>query len=84
MNENPKITAKELIENLYRDCEKGTLKNSFNKLKKIDLLIIDELGHFMMDKEKESIFFQLIRHRYEKKFSHNNYQYTIRKLESNI
>jgi len=60
------VTAKELIENLYRDYEKGTLKNSFNKLKKIDLLIIDELGHFMMDKEKESIFFQLIRHRYEK------------------
>ncbi|WP_243129226.1 IS21-like element helper ATPase IstB [Hathewaya massiliensis] len=60
------ITAKDLIENLYRDYEKGTLKNSFNKLKKIDLLIIDELGHFMMDKEKESIFFQLIRHRYEK------------------
>lgn len=60
------ITAKELIENMYRDYEKGTLKNSFNKLKKIDLLIIDELGHFIMDKEKESIFFQLIRHRYEK------------------
>lgn len=61
------ITAKELIENLYKDYERGTLKNSFNKLKKIDLLIIDELGHFMMDKEKESIFFQLIRHRYEKR-----------------
>ncbi|WP_242976758.1 IS21-like element helper ATPase IstB [Clostridium cochlearium] len=60
------ITAKDLIENLYRNYEKGTLRNSFNKLKKIDLLIIDELGHFMMDKEKESIFFQLIRHRYEK------------------
>lgn len=60
------ITAKDLIENLYREYEKGTLKNSFNKLKRIDLLIIDELGHFMMDKEKESIFFQLIRHRYEK------------------
>lgn len=61
------VTAKELIENLYRDYEKGTLKHSFNKLKKIDLLIIDELGHFIMDKEKESIFFQLIHHRYEKK-----------------
>lgn len=60
------VTAKELIENLYKDYERGTLKSSFNKLKKIDLLIIDELGHFIMDKEKESIFFQLIRHRYEK------------------
>lgn len=60
------ITAKDLIDNLYKDYEKGNLKKSFSKLKKIDLLIIDELGHFMMDKEKESIFFQLIRHRYEK------------------
>ena len=33
----------------------------------MDLLIIDDLGYLKMDKEKESIFFQLIRQRYEKK-----------------
>jgi DNA replication protein DnaC len=42
------------------------LKLEFKKLSKIDLLIIDELGYLKMNKEKESIFFQPIRHKYEK------------------
>ena len=36
------------------------------KLNKIDLLIIDELSYIKMDKERESLFFQIIRQRYEK------------------
>lgn len=59
-------TAQEFIESLYKCYLDGTLKSKFKKLEKIDLLIIDELGHFKMDKEKESIFFQIIRQRYEK------------------
>jgi DNA replication protein DnaC len=47
--------------------EKGTLRQRLKKLSKVDLLIIDDLGYLKMDKEKESIFFQLIRQRYEKK-----------------
>jgi DNA replication protein DnaC len=35
-------------------------------LNKVQLLIIDELSYVKMDKEKESIFFQVIRQRYEK------------------
>ena len=42
------------------------LKQNLIKLSKVNLLIIDELGYLKMDKEKESIFFQLIRQRYEK------------------
>lgn len=60
------VTAQEFIESLYKCYQDGTLKSKFKKLEKIDLLIIDELGHFKMDKEKESIFFQIIRQRYEK------------------
>lgn len=60
------VTASELIDDLFRAYENGTLKIKFKRLSKVDLLIIDELGHFKMDKEKESIFFQLIRQRYEK------------------
>jgi len=59
-------TAQELVEDLYKAYIDGTLKTKFKKLSKINLLIIDELGYLKMDKEKESIFFQLIRHRYEK------------------
>jgi DNA replication protein DnaC len=60
------VTASELIDELFEAYKNGTFKIKFKKLSKIDLLIIDELGYFKMDKEKESIFFQLIRHRYEK------------------
>ena len=60
------VNAIELINNLSMAVTKGTLKQSLIKLSKIDLMIIDELGYLKMDKEKESIFFQLIRHRYEK------------------
>lgn len=33
---------------------------------KTDLLIIDELSYIKMDRERESLFFQIIRQRYEK------------------
>jgi len=59
-------TANDFIDDLYKSYIEGSLKSKFKKLEKIDLLIIDELGHFKMDKEKESIFFQVIRQRYEK------------------
>ena len=54
------------MDNLYKSYLEGNLENSFKALRKVDLLIIDELGHFQMSKEKESIFFQIIRQRYEK------------------
>jgi len=57
--------ASELIDELFEAYKTDSFKEKFNKLSKIDLLIIDELGYFKMDKEKESIFFQLIRQRYE-------------------
>ena len=59
--------AIELMDHLAKCLEKGTLRLQLKKLSKVDLLIIDDLGYLKMDKEKESIFFQLIRQRYEKK-----------------
>lgn len=59
--------AIELMDYLSECLEKGTLRHRLNKLAKVDLLIIDDLGYLKMGKEKESIFFQLIRQRYEKK-----------------
>lgn len=58
--------AVDLIDDLLKSANEGSLKKMLKKLSKIDLLIIDELGYLKMNKEKESIFFQLIRHRYEK------------------
>lgn len=60
------VNAKELIDALKDELLKGTLPEFLKKLAKIELLIIDELSYINMDKEKESLFFQIIRQRYEK------------------
>lgn len=58
--------AKELMDNLYDSMCQGFLKQELKKLSKMELLIIDELSYLKMDRERESIFFQIIRQRYEK------------------
>lgn len=60
------VNAKELIDTLETEMQEGTLPEFLRKLSKIELLIIDELSYINMDKEKESLFFQIIRQRYEK------------------
>ncbi|WML34354.1 ATP-binding protein [Clostridium sp. OS1-26] len=45
-------TAQELMDKLYNSYLQGTLESKFKAFNKINLLIIDELGHFQMDKEK--------------------------------
>ncbi|MBU3160643.1 IS21-like element helper ATPase IstB [Clostridium frigoris] len=60
------VNAIDLMDELYDAISLGALKQKFIKLAKIDLLIIDDMNYLKMDKEKESIFFQLIRQRYEK------------------
>lgn len=60
------VNAKELVDTLYADMISGRLGNTLSRLQKIDLLIIDELSYIKMDRERESLFFQIIRQRYEK------------------
>ncbi|MGY3724208.1 DNA replication protein DnaC [Granulicatella balaenopterae] len=60
------INAKELVDKLYESMKYGDLVELLKKLDKIELLIIDELSYIKMDKERESLFFQMIRRRYEK------------------
>jgi len=58
--------AKELVDRLHNRMLDGALRETLEELKKIDLLIIDELSYLNMDRERESLFFQVIRQRYEK------------------
>lgn len=60
------VNANEFIDELSNQAHLGRLKNFLKKLSRIDLILLDELGYLKMDKEKESLFFQFIRHRYEK------------------
>ncbi len=61
------VNAAELMNKLVKALDFGVVEREITKLNKIDLLVIDELGYINMNKEKESLFFQLIRQRYEKK-----------------
>ena len=61
------VNAKELVDRLHEDMLKGTLHETLEKINKVSLLIIDELSYISMDKERESLFFQIIRQRYEKR-----------------
>lgn len=60
------VNAKELVDMLHVKMLNGKLQECLHKLSKIDLLIVDELSYIKMDRERESIFFQIIRQRYEK------------------
>ena len=60
------VNAKELVDQLYEDMQNGCLKEILKRISKIPLLIIDELSYLKMDKERESLFFQIIRQKYEK------------------
>ena len=60
------INAKDLVDRLYEKMQEGELRETLWKLDKIPLLIIDELSYLKMDRERESLFFQVIRQRYEK------------------
>ena len=58
--------AKDMVDMLFESMQNGELKEILKKLNKIPLLIIDELSYVKMDRERESLFFQVIRQRYEK------------------
>ena len=60
------VNAKDLLDKLCEKAESGELMAVLAKLDRIELLIVDELSYIKMDKERESLFFQMIRRRYEK------------------
>ena len=60
------VNAKELVDRLQYEMIEGNLPEMLQRLNRIDLLIIDELSYIKMDRERESLFFQIIRQRYEK------------------
>lgn len=60
------VNAKELVDRLHSEMHAGRLPETLGRLSWVDLLIIDELSYINMDRERESLFFQIIRQRYEK------------------
>lgn len=60
------VNAKDLVDRMYEAMIAGNLKETLKQIDAVDLLIIDELSYISMDKERESLFFQIIRQRYER------------------
>ena len=60
------ITAEELTTQLIAAKQSNTLVDYLDKISRIDLLIIDEIGYLDIQKDSASLFFQLISKRYEK------------------
>jgi DNA replication protein DnaC len=60
------ITAEELINELIATKQSNTLIDYLDKISRIELLIIDEIGYLDIQKDSASLFFQLISKRYEK------------------
>lgn len=56
----------QLVDHLYSAAAGQQLEETMKRLNRIDLLILDELSYIKMDKERESLFFQIIRQRYER------------------
>ena len=60
------VNVKELLDSLHLEATRGTLESALARLAGYHLLILDELSYFEMDKERESLFYQIVRQRYEK------------------
>ena len=59
-------TAEELTNELIAARQSNTLADYLERVSRIELLIIDEIGYLDIQKESASLFFRLISKRYEK------------------
>lgn len=61
------FTAAELANILLEKNQKGTLNNFLSSLKKVELIVIDEIGFVQLHKDAAELLFQVISDCYERK-----------------
>lgn len=61
------IMAQDLFDELYTSLADRSTRKLLNRLSKIDLLLIDEMGYLNLKPEQTNIFFKLMEERYNKK-----------------
>ncbi|MFQ5861244.1 MAG: IS21-like element helper ATPase IstB [Dehalococcoidia bacterium] len=59
------VHAPALLEQLVASTANGSLGRKLSDLRRLDFLIIDELGYLPMDSRQANLFFQLVSTRYE-------------------
>lgn len=61
------IKAQELFDEMYRSLADHSSRRLLDRLARIDLLLIDEMGYLNLRPEQSNIFFKLMEERYGKK-----------------
>ena len=61
------IKAQELFDDMYRSLADHSSRKLIDRLMKIDLLVIDEMGYLNLKPEQSNIFFKLMEERYGKR-----------------
>lgn len=61
------IKAQELFDDMYRSLADHSSRKLIDRLMKIDLLVIDEMGYLNLQPEQSNIFFKLMEERYGKR-----------------
>lgn len=61
------IKAQELFDEMYRSLADHSSRKLIDRLMKIDLLVIDEMGYLNLRAEQSNIFFKLMEERYGKR-----------------
>lgn len=61
------IKAQDLFDNMYASLADHSSRKLLNKLKNLDLLLIDEMGYLNLQPEQSNIFFKLMDERYNRK-----------------
>jgi DNA replication protein DnaC len=61
------IKAQDLFDEMYASLADRSSRKLLNRLSRIDLLVIDEMGYLNLQPEQSNIFFKLMEERYGKK-----------------
>ncbi len=61
------VKAQDLFDEMYASLADRSSRNLINRLMRVDLLLIDEMGYLNLRPEQSNIFFKLMEERYGKK-----------------
>lgn len=61
------VKAQDLFDEMYASLADRSSRKLINRLSKVDLLVIDELGYLNLRAEQTNIFFKLMEERYGRK-----------------
>ena len=77
-------TAQEWVTRLAKAKKQGRLEEELERLGRIPLLIVDEVGYIPFDPEAARLFFALVSSRYETKLAHRELEQDVFELGGDL